>query len=1049
LQLIIDINWKTLEKLNKRIVILLLILTSTLSVHAQTIDLDTQIEVQFDNISLKKSLDIIAEKYKIRFSYSDSRLNTSRLVSGQYINIPFDQFLKEFFGGLQINYEVIDQQIVLFPSDRNQTIKIIGKVVDELDGSPIPYANISLPESGTGTSTNEHGDFEINLVKLPSELMISHLSHEKKLVYVYSVQSELSITLLPAHKELKEVTIKGKGNKNAYYNLVKKAYDKLNKSKLDDRYGKAFYRQKSSREDRFTEIFEMFYDIRYSSVGIKDWAVQEGRYAFQQNEEYDIFLYNKNFTLLSRMFPVQQPATESYLLPVNPEVRKFFDLTLNEIIRYENRYIAILDYIPKPSVGIPAPSGQLYIDFEDFSILKFKGHFIDTDLEIVGFSDDQSAWENYRLDFEVSFIDDHSDNLLLDFIKIDHHFDYYYNKDFVGKINTSSVLTFYEQYTPAKNKKLGGPIDFKISDMELIDRVGYNPVFWEKNPIVRRTPIEEKLIADFEKNEAFGAVFMNNDEEVVLLPENTKTQQAENLIAQYQALHQQDSAQEIFVRLDKIAYQPDDKIRFAAYIYDRWTFRPSIMGSVLTMTLNNAKDQLIWSDNFDITEGAAFGEIVLSEISNPGKYTLEAHTNLDRKSLFKTQITISPFSTSINQISTGSGITERAPMLMAEGGAFLAGVPTRIAYTLLPRTQERTDNTWKIVDQHDQLIQTIYPNESGIGSFVVTPAIDIKYYIIDLEEQGDRLPLPEVASSGISIKVSNERSRSLQINIIQKPSLPKEIYVLSAFRGKVSTILKTKLDGQSNTIELPVQYLHPGINDLVILDPTGNILAKRQIFQPHEQINIDVESVEWKSRRNNRLELRLKISDRNGAPQKANLSAICFYRHEISCSKCDIRNEVLLPEVSWGEQINFDAAGDSLYQIIDNLLIVGQVANSESQESYHSNEQKFVLHDSLTTTLMDESLFAEVSVSGSFESQNSRGRKSSKRFGESPQNEIFWIPKLNIDDQGMAVVELKIPDKNQTFMIDIQGLSEHGSIGNRTLILDPTTIKSDRKSGKK
>jgi hypothetical protein len=1026
---------------------LLLLLTSTFLVQAQAIDLDAHIEVQFRNISLKETLDIISQKYDIRFSYSDSRLNSSQLVSGNYVDISLDQFLSEFLSELQINYAVIDQQIVLFPFNKNQTIKITGKVVDEMDGSPIPYANISLPETGKGTSTNEDGEFEIALTKLPSELMVSHLSHEKKLVDVYNDQSELIIELFPAQKELNEITVVGKGNRNAYYHLVKKACEKLNEGTLNDQNGKAFYRQKSRREGSYTEIFEMFYDIRYSSIGIRDWAVQEGRYAFQQNEEYDIFLYNKNFTLLSRMFPVRQPATESFLLPVNPEVKKFFDLKLREIIKYENRYIAILDYAPKPTAHVPAPSGQLYIDFEDYSILKCKGHFQDAELQIIGFSDAKSAWENYRLDFEVSFIDDPSDNLQLDYIKIDHHFDYFYNNDFIGKINTSSLLTFYEHYTPAKNKKLGGPIDFKMSDMELVDRLGYNPVFWKQNPIVRRTPIEEKLIGDFEQNEACGPVFINNDEEVVLLPDDSRTERAKQIVAQFEGSHQQKSAQEIFVRLDKPAYQPDDKIRFAAYIFDRWTFRPPVMGSVLTINLKNRNGELKLSDNFDITEGAAYGEIPLNEFLPSGAYTLEAHTNVDTVTIFKTNTTISPFSASICQISSSSDQEARAPALVAEGGTLLDGVATRLAYSLAPGALADPIQPRKIVDQHGQLIQTIYPNKSGIGSFMLTPSFGDRYYLLDLEAQEERLPLPEVASTGISIKVASERERSLQINMIQKPALPREIYVLSAHRGKVSSIFKTKLIGQNNTFELPMQCLLPGINDLVITDKQGNMLVERQVYHAHEKIDIEIVSAGWKSKRSKRLELLLNISDNNGAPKQAMLSAISFQQQGHPGDKCDIRNELLLSEVSWRKQINFDTAGDSLYQALDNLLLLEQAKVGASH--YTSKTQGLYQTDDSTLELSDDAIFAEVNVSSSFYSQNLQRRKMKKRIPDTSSHEIFWIPKLSVDENGMTKIELKVPNKNQSFRLNIQGLSDDGALGTRTLTVNPSEIKADRKSGKK
>jgi hypothetical protein len=349
------------------------------------------------------------------------------------------------------------------------------------------------------------------------------------------------------------------------------------------------------------------------------------------------------------------------------------------------------------------------------------------------------------------------------------------------------------------------------------------------------------------------------------------------------------------------------------------------------------------------------------------------------------------------------------------------------------------------VDQHGQLIQTIYPNESGIGSFMLTPNFGERYYLVDLEEQEERLPLPEVASGGISINVANERDRSLQISIIQKPSLPMDIFVLTAFRGKVSGMLQTKLTAQTNTIEIPVQYLRPGINDIVIIDIGGNTLVERQIFQAHESINIEIASTRWKSKRSNRLELTLKASNKNGAPMQANLSAI--QQTGIAWDKCDIRNEVLLQEVPWRKQINFDLAGDSLNQVIDNLLLLGSAAIGPPDHT--SKVQGLELSDDLTSEITSASVFAEVSVSSSFYSQNSRSKKMRKKIEENSSNDIFWIPKLNIDEQGTAKIELKVPNKNQSIMINIQGLSDDGSIGNQMLVLDPSTIKADRKSGKK
>jgi hypothetical protein len=1032
-------------------IILLIVLLQIMQLRAQTTNPDTTVvDMEFKDMSLKQVLNDISEKYDVRFSYSDTKLNSEMLVSGIYRKTPLQDFLVDFFSSNDINYSIIDNQIVLFPFSTDQTIKIKGKVINQLDGSPIPFANISLTETNKGTSSNEEGEFEIVLSGFPSELLISHLAHEKKLVYVYDDQDELIIELTPAPKELKEVTIRSRGNKNAYYQLLNRAYDKLAKIQNSHQYGKAFYRQKSSREDRHTEIFEIFYDIKYSAVGIEDWAVQEGRYAFQQDKDYDIFLYNKNFTLLSRMFPVLQPATDSYIMPVNQEVKKYFDLTLSDIIRYENRYIAILDYKPKPIVDKPAPSGQLFIDFDDYSILKMTGRFTDTSLEIIGFSDTKSDWDNYNLDFEVSFIDDHSDMQQLDFIKINHSFDYYFNQKFVGRINTSSFLTFYEQYTPAKNKKLGGAIDYRTSDMEIIDRVGYNPVFWKRNPIVKRTPLEEKLIMDFEQNEAFGVVFMNNEEEVVLLPDTRRSEISNKLIADFESSHVKDSiGQMIYLRTDKNQFTPDEKINFTAYIYDKWTFRPLVLGSVLTVDLKNAENKLVISKNFDIINGAAYGELELKDVTTPGVYSLDGYTNIDRQSASKRYVSISPFPQKQNNsdVAGGRDVQKASEFVVQpESGILLAGIPTHIVFKAPQSRRQPASGIWNIRDDAGNIIHSVTTDPGGVGSFTLTPVFGKKYFIGRAgDEELTKSPLPEVVSSGTYVHIDTERDRSVGLEIYQKPALPNDVFILSVFRGKVLTVFKASLQGIRNTIDLPIQHLRGGVNDLIILDKEGAILAARRFFNPAEKINIDLLSARWKSKRSHRLELVLQVSNSNGKPILPNLSAVFYNEGALQTQKCDIRNDLLLNGLGWAEKIDFDLSGDSLYQTLDKLLILESRDDPSKDTGSPLTNGDFGYTANSNYGQISEPLVAEVSVSGSLSSQAVPSKKIKSKKNDAPESEIFWVPKLFIDDKGIAVLEIKVPDKNQKINVNIQGLSENGLIGNSTLSIDPSMIKTDKK----
>ncbi len=45
------------------------------------------------------------------------------------------------------------------------------------------------------------------------------------------------------------------------------------------------------------------------------------------------------------------------------------------------------------------------------------------------------------------------------------------------------------------------------SDYRLIDKTEYQPEFWQNNPIIQRTPIENNVVNSFEKYGSFGEMF--------------------------------------------------------------------------------------------------------------------------------------------------------------------------------------------------------------------------------------------------------------------------------------------------------------------------------------------------------------------------------------------------------------------------------------------------------------------------------------------------------------------------------------------------------------
>ena len=163
-------------------------------------------------------------------------------------------------------------------------------------------------------------------------------------------------------------------------------------------------------------------------------------------------------------------------------------------------------------------------------------------------------------------------------------------------------------------------------------------------------------------------------------------------------------------------------------------------------------------------------------------------------------------------------------------------------------------------------------------SIYFTPRAGSNYFVQPHDVVSDQQwQIPRGKNHGFSMKLLETNNRSIKAELVLQPAIPKEIYLLSTASGKVFSFYEKKLFTKQTTIDLPLAHLPGGINTLVAMDKTGNILARRSFFVEPEKLNIQLESVVWKSKKGNRAQIELKITDQDGAPVSANLNAICSH----------------------------------------------------------------------------------------------------------------------------------------------------------------------------
>lgn len=148
----------------------LLLLLSFYDAHAGSYDQNTELSLDFDNVSIREVFDEIEATTKFRFMYESGQIDLQRKVTLHVKNFKIDQILKLLFDRTNIEYRTVNRQVILTlrspvqkpvdtgakdpdtPEDAVQQ-EVTGLVLDT-DGQPLPGANILEKGTTNGTQTD-------------------------------------------------------------------------------------------------------------------------------------------------------------------------------------------------------------------------------------------------------------------------------------------------------------------------------------------------------------------------------------------------------------------------------------------------------------------------------------------------------------------------------------------------------------------------------------------------------------------------------------------------------------------------------------------------------------------------------------------------------------------------------------------------------------------------------------------------------------------------------------------------------------------------------
>lgn len=379
---------------------------------------------------------------------------------------------------------------------RAQGVVVQGRVVDEQQ-QPVPFVSVALPDGSSGTATNEVGEFRLRLAQPSAQLAVFGVGYQRTLAAVPAGGQPLRITLPASVVALPEVRVSSRDQALA---LVQRTYAKLLRHRTDAYYGKGFYRQKTSQNDQYHEFFDAFANVRFTPQQIEGWDLGEARFAYTPGG-----IDFTNFSAITRLLPLFQPPDDKVrkiLLPLTAPGLQTLNFSLDSYLTEKGRELAVVSFVP-PAGLANAASGKLYIDPATAALHRLVLDIPASSMFNVGEMKGPVSYDGATLHLTTDLVPvaDSLTRLASKRAELDMRF--VVREAFPEDVRVSSYFLVY-QLTPKLPNQPYAAMSQQTNDLQQIRKRRYNPQFWRDNEIIRASPVEERVVRDFEGRKVFG-----------------------------------------------------------------------------------------------------------------------------------------------------------------------------------------------------------------------------------------------------------------------------------------------------------------------------------------------------------------------------------------------------------------------------------------------------------------------------------------------------------------------------------------------------------------
>jgi hypothetical protein len=279
-------------------------------------------------------------------------------------------------------------------------------------------------------------------------------------------------------------------------------------------------------------------------------------------------------------------------------------------------------------------------------------------------------------------------------------------------------------------------------------------------------------------------------------------------------------------------------------------------------SLNNpvSQSRILLDEN-----SAGSGVLLLPDTIASGDYILRGYTTamapFGADHFFTTKIRVfNPYGPGrdYNRISIAGEATGPSLALYPEGGTILPGVANKIVVRTTDRSGGGAPAKVFFTNQEGTVSDSVITDETGLASVIVIPSKTGPLIARAIIESGSvRAELPTYMHAQYSLACTDTGSgkKWIIIKTIGSAAGPLHLSVISP--GKINYYRQIGPVQEETVTEIPYSDLSPGINEALLYDNRGNLLASRLFMNYKKDLPVEAGDDIFYSVRNDTLTVRL------------------------------------------------------------------------------------------------------------------------------------------------------------------------------------------------